>query len=81
MQSGRIRFCGGPLHNQILPVEQWTDALSIEMSREHSETDQGNHVIVTCEVYRLVRMRLATGCVYWEYHSDNMRPEQAEGRA
>ena len=51
--SGRIRFFGGPWHNQIPHVETWTVAV-------RTPTDEGE-----C-LYRLCRLRLH-GTTFFEY--------------
>ena len=70
--QGRIRFAGGPLHNQLLTVNAYIPELII-VAPDPQQALQDGHMEPSQlwrHHYRLVRMSNESGTQWLEYHKE-----------
>jgi len=70
LRGGRIRFAGGPLHNQLVEVATYIPEVEIITPDPSSALQDGHMEPSTLwrHRYRLIQMRSESGCRWLEYH-------------
>jgi len=74
-QGGRIRFAGGPLHNELLHVAQFQPEIII-IAPDQQLATQDDHLDLAPlwrHRYQLIQFQSTTGCRWLEYEYKKSR--------
>jgi hypothetical protein len=75
--SYRVRFAGGPLHNELVPLSELAPKLTVWAADSAQALEEGKRPEeIWRHSYQLVRLESRGGCKWLEYHHESQADMQ-----